>query len=138
MPSKIVERLKQLCPLGIDLDSKHGTGLKLLSILFNLEYAFPSKKIRVFKTRYGFHFEVDFQPTNMDVRRALRDCSGRLWYSELRGGDDVLFSRKRYAHERKWHQRVEIAPDNLWRNHAWKEGIGGELQRKWNWREEVV
>jgi hypothetical protein len=92
-------------------------------IAFNLRYLFPEREVRFYKTGRGFHFEVDAE-SNIEIRRSLRDCKGRLWFSELRDYDDVLFDRKRPPGSLRFTRRLEIPVENLVRNKPWSEVKG--------------
>lgn len=120
--SRVVQRLKQQRVLGVDID--HPTGFRLLKSYFNLAYMAAGKPIHVYKTPSGgFHLEAYGLKTNLDARRLLQDCRGRLFFSELRKGDDVTFDRKFYPGDWGWSERVEIPVENLWRNLSWKISV---------------
>lgn len=109
--ARILARLNETTPLGQDIDRGYASGLRILKAYYNLAHLFGAFRIRFFRTPNGWHFEVEGVKTSLDIRRALGDCRGRLWFAELRGGDDVLFQNKRYPHERKWRKREEV----VWR-----------------------
>ena len=85
--SKIADMLKEV-DLGIDLDSKNQ--FKLLKAYFNARLL---GDVKLYETRKGYHIKVKTR-TNVFHRAGLGDDKDRLFLSELRGGDDVLFDYK--------------------------------------------
>ncbi len=87
---------------ALDLDEEHGE-LHRLTTYFNARYAFPEEKFVVEHSsgRRGLHILLPdvTLPYNLDLdmRRALGDCEGRLECSEKRGEGkhEILFNAKR-------------------------------------------
>jgi len=104
----ILKRLNETTPLGVDVDPQYGSGLKLLKTYYNLKYFYPNAEVHFYRTGKGWHFEAQGVRTNLDARRSLADCRGRLWFSEIHGGDDILFDHKQYPRRSKWNCRNEM------------------------------
>lgn len=88
--SKITKILKEK-ELGIDLDKP--TMLNLLKAYFNARWI--GGKVEVYRTGKGYHLRVKNIKTSTSLRAWLGDDKDRLYLSEMRGGDDVLFHWKR-------------------------------------------
>ena len=109
---KVVELLKQYNDrLGLDIDN--ASRIHILRVYFNTRYAFPNKKIRLYRSsnRKGYHIEVEGIKSNLTLRRMLCDCPYRSHFLDIRGFskehelefvtgnpivDDVLFTAKSY------------------------------------------
>jgi len=86
--SRITEYLRRKCPLGIDLDNP--SQFELLKAYFNARLL---GGVRLYRTEHGYHLKVNV-PTSIEHRMGLGDDKRRIYLSELRGGDDVLFDVK--------------------------------------------
>jgi len=89
----MMSRLRDIvmnAPLRIDIDNP--SELKLLEIYLNLKAVF--KDIKIERTRHGYHFTAKGVKSDIDLRYEFGDCSGRIYHSLLRGGDDVMFDYK--------------------------------------------
>ena len=97
--------------LGIDLDTNNQ--FKLLKTYFNAKWLADhlGGKVKLFKTKKGYHIRLIGIKTNIFYRYGLGDDRDRIYLSELRGGtefaDDVLF-------EIKWGKKNEEELDDDW------------------------
>jgi len=87
--SKITRYLKDHCCLGVDLDRP--SQFQLLKTYFNAKLL---GDVKVFRTGKGYHIKVVNVKTDIHLRAGLCDDKERLWLSEVRGGDDVVFDWK--------------------------------------------
>jgi len=104
MQSEMIDKI------GIDLDLYELRGnkaLKLLTTFFNARGLFPSSDIIIYKSssELGYHLEIvgeEIKKLTPDEKIAIRDylgdCQGRLRFSIMRGGDDILFESKSQGH----------------------------------------
>ena len=100
--SKITKYLAKKCKLGVDLDRP--SQFELLKTYFNARFITGNvKNVKVFRTGKGYHIKIDV-PTNVFHRAGLGDDRDRLYLSELRGGDDVLFD---YKESRGWTEELD-------------------------------
>lgn len=89
---RIVESIKRTeQKLKHDSDSHLSEVYRLRTCLNFLHY-FPEAAVEQSPSSIGRHFQAN-TPSNLQTRRALGDCRGRLAWSEARGGD-VIFKKK--------------------------------------------
>ena len=110
MKSIISKIVNEKTDLGVEWD--YPSVFKILKAYFNLKWLYPDKRIRVHRSSrgHGIHFEVEGVKNNMEVRRWLGECPGRLRFSEIRENDNVLFHSKKKPSWRKWRNREEVDP----------------------------
>ena len=98
--------------IGVDID---GPFWKALAAYFNAKYLFPNSKVKLYRTRKGWHVEIDAEvPADkaITVRMALGDDPERIYVSELRAKihriapDDILYEKKWYGG--RWWERQEV------------------------------
>lgn len=105
---------------GLDFDNP--SQLKLLSAYFYLKNRFPNEKIEfsLSPSRRGYHFRLPNltlpYEEDMELRRVLGDCEGRLLFSETRhelGGDhEILFHMKKIK-GKGWVEEIMLDEKNL-------------------------
>ena len=115
----LMEENKNKIGIDVDLDKLpkgYDKNLALLMIYFNILNMFDDIKTELHlhhsASGRGYHFEIygeDIEKLlpeeKLRIREILEDCSGRLMFSEFRGGDDVLFTTKlvngKFMHRRE-------------------------------------
>ncbi len=100
--------------VGIDLDRCND--MSILTTYFNAKSLSDSIRIYKSSSERGYHFILKFDdPLTVEQRLAIReylgDCVGRLYFSRMRGGDDILFDLKTQGSE--WRRRKEISEATL-------------------------
>lgn len=100
--------------VGIDLDECDD--MQILTTYFNALHLADELEINKSSSERGYHFILRFnEPLSvedrMNIRYYLGDCPGRLYFSEIRGGDDILFNMKTQGGN--WVKRREIDSGTL-------------------------
>lgn len=91
----------------LDIDGDIPEWEKLRHI-FNFLYLFPDAKITRSSSGDGYHLFANVRlcpNTNLRLRMALGDCSGRIMFSERRGGD-IIFKRKGIFRVKKAKEKI--------------------------------
>jgi len=97
-----ISRILMDVPLGVDIDSDNQ--FKLLKAYFNLRQL---GDVKIYRTRKGYHLKVVNLRTNIHHRAGVGDDVNRLYLSEMRGGDDVLFDYKEVNGKGYWVEELD-------------------------------
>lgn len=73
--------------LKLDVDWSIGM-FRVYMRVFNFLYCFPDAKITLSSSGEGYHLFAPVK-SSLEVRRGLGDCKGRIYLSEMRGGDII-------------------------------------------------
>lgn len=92
-PVKHMDRILRKNRISVDIDNQ--SRLKLLIAYYNMKHLTPN--VHVYKTGGGYHIHGEFPERttkqNMDIRRLLGDCTGRIELDEIRQntfGDETV------------------------------------------------
>jgi len=110
--SEISRILNEKTNLGVEVDEP--SEYKLLTMYLRMRYLFGDRvRVYISSSGRGYHFEAEGVRNSMEIRRWVGDCSGRMYFSEIRDNDNVLFHAKYKPCWRKWKWREEIDPRSL-------------------------
>jgi len=125
-PTYLEDRILRCNRISIDIDSQNR--LKLLIAYFNMRNLTPNT--RVYKTGGGYHIHGEFAgrttKQNMDIRRALRDCEGRLELDEKRintFGDETVTEMLFYEKTTKGKKTYEEPIHDITAPPYWGDGL---------------